>query len=89
MATVSTTKKSIYLFLVRVYTFLIIKDLAMVGLLLLLRLVFLHLCLGNRGRVLDVWNPNRYLTQRMSYPHNVSVMVPQLLFQKHLLKCNR
>lgn len=65
MATVSTTK-SIYLAdLSEVYTFLITKDWAAEGLLLLLRLRFLYLCLGNRGRVLDIWNPNRYLTAWM------------------------
>lgn len=74
MATVSTTK-SIYLWqLLKVYTFLIIKEWTVEGLFLLLRLRFLNLCLGNRGRVLDIWNPNRYLTQRMCQPHKLSVL---------------
>lgn len=70
MATVSTTK-SIYLRpSAQVYTFFIAKDWAVVGLLLLLLLRILHLCLGNRGRVLDNRNPNRYLTTWMMQPHN-------------------
>lgn len=65
MATVSTTK-SIYLWqLLKVYTFLIIKDWTVEVLLLLRLLWFLNLCLGNRGRVLDLGNPNRYLTAWM------------------------
>lgn len=65
MGTVSTTK-SIYLWqLLKVYTFLIIKDWAVVGLLLLRLLGFLFYCWRCVVYFRRVWNPNRNLTAWM------------------------